>query len=367
MRNCWRFLLLGSLLSGCAISSKTALDGSGGRTAYNVVLQMTNSEQMLLNLVRLRYYDAPFFLDVATITTQFTYTASASPTVPIPGFNNTNPFTLGGGFTWSNQPTIQYTPLEGQAFANQLLTPIDLGTIQQLVLAGWDIELIFRLLVQGVDDLLNMPEASGPIPEFICRYRNFFEMTRLLRFFQVRSQLKLGVKRVCEEQKEDNGKESRETLQIAFPKEGKEADRLAKLFSDVREVNEHYVAKVRLGFSHKGRIGIIPRSILSAMHYLSLGIQVPEGDLKLEKLSESRNEAGDVFDWKEVMQELIVVECSGFEPKNAYISVKYKNLWFYIDERDYVSKKTFLLLLQLYNLKAQEPKTLPPLLTLPLG
>ncbi|HEY0135192.1 MAG TPA: hypothetical protein VGB85_13985, partial [Nannocystis sp.] len=33
-----------------------------GRGQYNVAIQRTNGEQLLLNLVRLRYRDAPLFL-----------------------------------------------------------------------------------------------------------------------------------------------------------------------------------------------------------------------------------------------------------------------------------------------------------------
>ena len=45
------------------------------RINYNVALQNMNDEQMLLNLVRLRYRDTPIFLDVASISIQFTIEA----------------------------------------------------------------------------------------------------------------------------------------------------------------------------------------------------------------------------------------------------------------------------------------------------
>jgi hypothetical protein len=370
MRSICSLLLALPLLGivGCQVPGRTVLTGSGGRTAYNEVLQMTSSEQMLLNLVRLRYYDAPFFLDVETITTQFSYKSSASASLPIPGFSKENPFILGGEFMWSDQPTIQYTPLEGQAFAKQLLTPIDLSIVQQLIISGWDVDLVFRLIIQGVDDFLNVPEASGPIPEFVPRYNSFFEVSRLMRHFQLRSELKMGIKPHCSKKEghEESG-EGKQTLQIAFPKGSEEADQLAKLFSDVHVQNDHYVANIEMGFSCKGKIGIISRSIMSCMYYLSLGITVPEKDLMMGKVCVTKGLGGEIFDWKEIMENLITVHSSCQAPQNAYISVKYKNNWFYIDECDFQSKKTFLLLLQLYNLKAQEPKALPPFLTLPLG
>jgi len=372
MHKAFRILGLFSLLgfSSCHVSSKTALEGSGGRNAYNVVLQTSNSEQMLLNLVRLRYYDSPFFLDVGTITTQFTYKTSAMPTIPIPGFTKANPFSLGGEFSWQNQPTIQYTPLEGQAFAHQILTPIDLRTIQQLILSGWDVELVFRLVIQSFDEFLNAPEASGPIPEYIPRYKNFREVAQLLHHFQVRSALKVGVKTIVRKKGAEEGiipDDCCQVLQIAFPENDPEAEKLAGLFSEVQKINGHYAINLELGFNTRGQIGIIPRSILSCMYYLSSAIDVPQEDIDKKKVATTKSFSGEVFDWGEIIGELITVHSSSRAPKECYVSVKYKDHWFYIDECDILSKRTFLLLLQLYNLQAQENKTLSPILALPLG
>ena len=353
------FLLL---LSSCHVSSHTALQGVGGRAAYNVVLQVTNTEQMLLNLVRLRYLDTPFFLNVSNITTQFTYKASASPRIPIPGFNSSNPFVLGGELSWQNQPTIQYTPLEGKDFATQLLHPIDLHTIQQLVLSGWDIALVFRLAVQSFDQFLNAPEASGPIPEYEPRYKKFFEVTELFRYFQKRSLLQLGVKTVCQ----GEGKKM-EVLQIAFPDKGKESEKLQSLLSSVEKQNGTCALHLEFGFNARGSVGIMPRSILSCMYYLSNAIHVPLEHVYAGKVAMTRGEEGKMFDWIDVLGELIGIHWSAWEPKNAYVSMQYRGVWFYIDDSDLISKRTFLLLLQMYNLQSQETKGEPPVLTLPLG
>lgn len=369
-----RILVVLSLLlffTSCHVSSKTAMTGSSGRTSYNQMLQMTNSEQMLLNLVRLRYYDAPFFLDVGTITTQFSYRGSVNSSLPIPGFSKENPFVIGGDFTWTDQPTIQYTPLEGQAFAKQLLTPLDLNMVQQLILSGWDIELVFRLVIQGFNDYLNAPEAAGPIPEFIPRYQSFFEVSKLFRHFQKRSELKIGVKQPGCKKKEGEEtappEDKKQVLQIAFPVGTPEADKLASYFHDCHIMNEHYVVHLDLGFTNKGKIGIIPRSILSCMYYLSLGIQVPNCDISAGRVCSTKGIGGEIFDWKEVMCELITIKNSRIYPENAYVATKYKDFWFYIDDCDAISKKTFLLLLQLYNLKSQEASTIPLIYSLPLN
>lgn len=353
-------------LTSCHIPSKVTLGGTGGRTAYNTALQMTNNEQMLLNLVRLRYLDIPFFLDVANITTQFTYRSSASPTFPIPGFNSDNPFTLGGELFWQNQPTLQFVPLEGKAFAQQILNPIDLHTIQQLIYSGWDVDRVFRVVIQNFDDLPNAPEASGPLPELIPRHRQFLEASQLLRYFQMRGALQVGVR--IDRRKSKNAEDKVYTMQIAFPDEGEEAEKLAKLLSGARTINGNFVLNMELGFNLRGRIGVMPRSILSCMYYLSESVDLPSEDVEKGVVAQMVGPSGELFDWKQVLGELMHISSCSVEPKDAYVKVKYRNHWFYINNTDLESKKTFVLLLQLYNLQAgQAAQSPPPILTLPLG
>ncbi|HTP02560.1 MAG TPA: hypothetical protein VMJ64_14390, partial [Anaerolineales bacterium] len=62
-------LLLALLISGCASMGP----GSIGRDRFDYDRAVTDSwqRQMLMNLVKLRYGDTPFFLDVASITNSY--------------------------------------------------------------------------------------------------------------------------------------------------------------------------------------------------------------------------------------------------------------------------------------------------------
>jgi hypothetical protein len=60
--------------------------------------------------------------------------------------------------------------------------------------------------------------------------------------------------------------------------------------------------------------------------------------------------------------------CKGHKPPaNAYIAVKYRGYWYYVDDSDQASKATLSLVLQLSQLDfgRQQPGAL--LLTLPVG
>lgn len=354
-------------LSGCHISSKTVIDGHGGRSGYNVTLQKTNNEQMLLNIVRLRYVDFPFFLDVNTITTQFFFGTRVSPAVTIPGFSTENPAVLGGEFSWSNTPTITYTPLEGRSFASQLFHPIDLTIIQQLIYSGWDIDRVFRLTVQRIDELMNAPTASGPIPGLEPSFKKFFEMSRILRYFQLRGQLLVGVKGVQSPTKDKDEPIMGTSLQISLPTNNEEACKLARLFhSDHIEQNQYFF-NLPLGFNDRGEIGIMPRSLMSCLYYVSLGVDVPKEHIRSGFAQKTQTEEGEVFDWKKVVGDLITIKSSKNKPERAYVAVHYSDYWFYIDTCDNASKRTFVLLMQLYNLQSKTIQQTPPVLTIPLG
>ena len=61
-------IAVGMALAGCSSLAPETLRGE--RADLNVALQWTSDEQLLLNLVRLRYRDTPAFLEVSSISTQ---------------------------------------------------------------------------------------------------------------------------------------------------------------------------------------------------------------------------------------------------------------------------------------------------------
>jgi hypothetical protein len=348
-------------LTSCNVSSNFAMKGDGGRNAYNVTLQNTSNEQLLLNLVRLRYCDTPYFLNVNNITTQFTYGGEASTKLIFPGFNERNPASLGAGLNWRSQPTIIYSPLEGKAFAELLLQPIDLSVIQQMIYSGWDIDRVFRLVIQSFAGMNNAPTASGPFPYEDPEFKDFYEATKLMRHFQKKNELQIGVKTV------QNGTLGHGTsLQIFFPSGTDEAKKLSELLGGLETTKGFYMLDMNLGFQHGGEIGVMPRSVLSCMYYLSLGVDIPKEHEK-KHVAILPDTIDGIDDLTPIIKKLIVIKQSTHYPRNAFLAVKYRKNWFYIEDCDLNSKRTFSLLLSLYNLQAGGVKQMMPILTIPIS
>ncbi|MCP5505907.1 MAG: hypothetical protein H7A38_03370 [Chlamydiales bacterium] len=358
------------LFTGCQVSSRTSMYGSGGRTSYNVAAQNTTNQELLLNLVRLRYSDTPYFLEISGITTQFNFHTKIVPTIKIPGFDEENPATLGGEMGWSNQPTIQYSPLEGKEFAVQMMQPLDLRMIQGLIFMGWDVDRVFRMLIQNMADIPNAISASGPVPDAPPHYQKFAECLELLRYFQERGELQIGIRYIpngdAHLSDEDACKHEPNAIQISFPVNGPESDRLAELLEGVKKSKGRYVLNMRQAFNEEASLGLMTRSLLSAMYYLSLGVNVPPKDVAAGTVAMTHNKDGSLFNWHNVIGDLLTVNWSYRKPDYAYLAVPYRGYWFYIDDADVSSKRTFVLLQQIYNLQAKQQEKEGPILTIPL-
>jgi hypothetical protein len=173
-------------VSGCAIGPSAL---RGHRPEYNRVIQQTEKEELLLNIVRLRYGEHIKFLQVASIISTLNVGASvnASATVPfgtqarldtISGANIAN---VGGGLNYNETPTITYVPVEGQQFATQILSGASVNNLQALLQSGWNIDRVMSLLVERMGPLVNDPAAET--------FSQFMQVIKLWRQVQARGDL----------------------------------------------------------------------------------------------------------------------------------------------------------------------------------
>ena len=104
------FLLF--VLSGCQSKfGPGALKNT--HAPYNQALVQTLNEQMLLNLVRMKYRDKPFFLKVGSITAALTFGGSLGMETELGVGSGGSLLEPQFGFSYADKPTISYTPLQG--------------------------------------------------------------------------------------------------------------------------------------------------------------------------------------------------------------------------------------------------------------
>jgi hypothetical protein len=133
------------------------------RLRYNDVVRATNDEQLLINIVRLRYGDSPIFIDLPNITSQFEMSGRGNY---LGGYGNQTPgrASLGFGELFiRDTPTLSYHPREGREIAKALLTPLA-SDLFIVVNAGANLEQLLLLTINDSNDVPNAPGATTLLP-----------------------------------------------------------------------------------------------------------------------------------------------------------------------------------------------------------
>lgn len=342
------------LSTGCLSLGPRSI--SMGRTEYNAAIQETNSQQLLLNLVRLRYRESPYFLGVASVSQSLegTVGSGASGTFP-QGARDT--FGLSLSSSYLENPSITYTPLQGEDFVRQLLSPIGFEKMALLLNSGWSISRIMRLTVQEMNGLKNAPSASGPTPSFAPEFREFRRAVDLLRTLELRGQISVVVLR--------KGEERHLALRIA-PEgaESAEASEFRRLMGLSGDVSEYIIG----GTQAEDQIALVARPFISSLFYLSQSVEVPARHRERGIVTTTMQD-GTEFDWSELTSELMTIRStkSRREARRHTIHVPYRGYWFYVPDDDLNAKSTFFLLEKIFALQAGETPSMTPILTLPVA
>ncbi|MBI3044681.1 MAG: hypothetical protein HYY78_17825 [Betaproteobacteria bacterium] len=128
-------------------------------------------EQTLLNIIRLRYFDTPTFMDVASVISSYQLQGEVEFAREIfPENTRSNNRAFGASAVYTDRPTISYAPLAGEKFVNSLLRPIPPQAVFAMVIAGHQAEYIFQATVRAFNDVYNysgLPSRAKPDdPEF---------------------------------------------------------------------------------------------------------------------------------------------------------------------------------------------------------
>ena len=356
------FLIVLLVSYGCGMLGPSSL--KEGRNRYNQVIAYTGNEQMLINLVKLRYRDSPTFLQVSSISTNLQWGASASAQVPIGSslYSAGNLVPFGAGFNYAESPTITYTPLTGEAFVRQMLTPIPLQTLILLFQAGWPVDTVFRLVVQEVNDLENASPASGPTPEREPIFHKFLEVASIFRDLQKRRVIEWGVT--------DKGWEGVMYVHPHLSTEEKKNVTRLKTLLKLKRLQmdmEQYEVGYGVCFTDSSRLNMVTRSMTDILFYIAQAVEVPPEHMEKKLVTITRTPEGKVFNWETLHKKQISIKWSDSRPDDAYIAVKYRSYWFYIADSDLDSKSTFLLLQILGDLQAGTTPSAGPVLTLPVA
>lgn len=358
-------ILLALSIAGCASVGPSGI--TAGRGAYNMAVQQTNDQELLLNLVRIRYRDTLYFTSVERIAatqellqtvgasagaTQTSSTYAGAPAATSITGVLARSLTLGtASISVNEKPTVFYTPLEGEKFVRQMMTPMNPELLLLLVKSGWSLDRVFSVGVQEMSGLKNAPTAAGPTPSREPEFRDFREAVKLLRALQ-REQLIDLVK--------IKGSEGVELRFMRTANTREEAARLKELLK-LAPGRDRFRIVASGDMPDAETITISTRPLISALSYLSQGVDAPPADVRAGRVRQTVRSNGEVFDWQELLESVFHVSCSDKEPKDASVVIFYRSSYFYIPDDDLETKSTFVLLTQLIALHSVPASSSPPM------
>jgi hypothetical protein len=347
------FLLVGILIvSGCGGIGPSTVS----RDRYDYIAAISDSwkRQMLFNLVKIRYGDAPVFMEVSSVISQYQIAGLVNLGATI----NKNPWstseTLGATGTYVDRPTITFTPIIGDKFARSLMSPIPPSAILSLTQGGYPVDLVFRALVHEINGVRNRYggdlRAHSGDPEF-------YSLLQKMREIQLAGAFGMRQRRA------DKGEADLLVIRArhdpAVEALAAEVRKILGLDPDAKEFRVAYGAIPR----NNREIAILTRSILEVLVDISTDIEVPASEVQEKRVSPTFAETVD----GERIQPLIRVRNSRGKPGDAYVSVPYRDSYFWIDDRDFLSKKFFSFLMFVFTLVETGEKGTAPVVTIPTG
>lgn len=322
------------------------------RFDYNKAIGQSANEQMLLNLVRLRYREVPVFLSINSVLSQYVYLGNANVSASSDSANG------GIGFTYIDRPTITYSPLTGEEFAHQLLTPIPSASIFSLSQSGWPAGQLMMMSFERLNHLNNTafsPVLSGEQIEQVQQFQLAVELI-----------VELGKLNVIESVP-GNGNDEHNRYLVFEKNVSHETKalilRLKKLLNLDPDITVFRITSKQTN-RKADEITIRLRSLLTLMGFLAHGVKVPPEHTQ-EKFAERNNQA--VMEAHNDLFVPLTIHSSENEPESAFVAVEYHDYWFYIERSDHISKQAFGLLTYLYMLQAPQVPGGMPLITIPSG
>jgi hypothetical protein len=326
------------------------------RFDYSSAITESWKRQTLLNIVKLRYLDPPIFVDVGQIVSGYTLETAVSggaavSSDPAGAAIGGTSGSLGGSIRYTDRPTITYVPMTGNKFVRALMTPLPPDAVFSAIAAGWAADGILAATVNTINGLDNqhasLEGARPPDPRFL-------RVLQLLREVQLSGAIGMRVRK-------EGPAGSAGTLLVVRSRNiapellerGRELRTLLGLDAEA----ENFTLAFGATPQNDEEIAVITRSVLQIMMALSMGVDVPEADV-----AEGRAVKGPGPDEP---RGLFRVHCGSSAPDDAYVTVQYRGLAFWIDDQDLRSKRAFAFMMMLFTMSDPSSGDNAPVITIP--
>ncbi len=423
MRRVTLFLILIVLASGGCFRGIGPQSIPPDRTAYIEALGDSWREQLLFNIVKLRYHDALTFLDVSGITQAYTLNAAVNASNVIGWGAETRTRATGGATTsdstvlgivpsngltagfsgyYQSTPTITYTPIAGEVIKSTIFSPLKPSDLFHALIAGWQVDFIIPycfLSINNVQGILQNPSEISGMIKLVKLWKELDEANAIsFKFEPLKPEDNEAGNDEGAKGKPDNKGEKTNGPKPKPTQQDKLADNLV-------EFTNNLVKKQKEEASKKEETAYIildkekyPKATVEAFQEL-LGLDktlnkyevvqgIPPTKRNLDKIYVTSRSVFQVLtllayfidvppsqnDWVWEGENPLkltgiphfhVMTTPGLLRPNEFAAIKYKGNWFYIPNGDTDTKRVFSGLMAIFSMMQTSP-SVNPILTIPV-
>jgi hypothetical protein len=328
------------------------------RADYLSAIGESWKEQTLLNIVRLRYSDAPTFVDVSSIISGYTLqghvsaggTISSDRTAAVPFRLGT----IGAGAGFIDRPTISYTPLSGDRFTRSLMHPVPPAAIFGLVEAGFPADLLLLVTIRALNGVFNRSSIGG-------RNRSadpgFYPLLEAFRRLQVSGAVSLRRERLGPD----------EIAHLILARGISEAvtrdlEVVATTLNLRPDRSRQFLLTTGAVPRNEQEIAVLSRSMMEILLELGQGIAVPEAHVAAGRTGAASRTVEAEHPWD---RPFVRIRSGPAEPAEAFVTVRYRDTWYWVEDGDRASKGVLSFLMLLFSLAETGQPRQAPVLTVP--
>jgi len=395
---------LGRIASGCVLvfllTSCTSIGPRAihvNRGLYNDVVLETENEQLLKNIVRLRYSEPTFFLKLTNVTTSYNLSSSITTNpslLYITGHENgfsqtlrTGSVNLNPSLSYSDTPTISYQPIENKDFVRALMTPLTIDELRMLY-AGkiHDFVYLSRLVMESIGDIENAASATSRKIVEVPEYQDFYDILDLIAQLRRQKIMHLGVAKFNEHHEivfrfrnaraatSPGAIKLKRILNVPLNSDSIFLTDIYNYCGDM-DLNQALLStKVAVydGTCAPAKVVHMEfRSVLEIMRALSFSVRIPPEDIQAGYVDQLRYPDGRLFNWQLLEKGMMTIYSSNSEPYDTFVKTYVHQHWFYIKNSDVDSKITLAFLQRLMTLvaggSAEANADGGPILTIPVN
>jgi hypothetical protein len=339
------------LLASCGSYGPRSMDRD--QLDYGNSIGDNLKNQMLANIVKIRYVDMPVFIDVGSIVSGYSLSTTVNGKL---GFSDSffggGTQGLGASGTYTDRPTITYMPKTGDDYLRAILEPVAPTNLLALIQAGYSSELLFTWAVEAINGVHNWSVSRSGSNRGGRADPEFIEFVALMQELQTLGAV--GFELTADEN-EEHGiifRLKKQGLPESTIQKSRRTSEIIGLDPDQEQFRVIY-APFRTDSS---TLAIQTRSVIQMLSAMAGFIDVP---------AEKTAYAAPGYDTSGTTRRPFQVRSGKDRPDESFAQIKYQGYWYWVENSDIASKRVFTLMLFITTLTNQTSNANAPVLTIP--